>query len=231
MEIDIVKLPKDLRPEHLKNRAVVVFDVLRATTTIVTAIASGAKEVRVFGSLDAARQAASEFSGEKILAGEKGCLAPAGFDLGNSPGDCRAERVSCKTIFLSTTNGTRAIVAAKGAARIFAASLVNAHATGLAIRKLGLDVTLLCSGTEGEYSPEDTFGAETVRHAILHATPESAGSIFRTEETVQFLRKTQGGQNIIRASLERDIEFVAQFDLFDVVVEITGDPPVARKMQ
>jgi 2-phosphosulfolactate phosphatase len=231
MEIDIVKLPKDLQPEHLKNRAVVVFDVLRATTTIVTAIASGAKEVRVFGSLEAARQAASEFSGDKILAGETGCLPPAGFDLGNSPGDFTPERVAGKTIFLSTTNGTRAIVAAKGAARIFAASLVNAHATGLAIRKLGLDVTLLCSGTEGEYSPEDNFGAETVRHAILHATPESAGGILSRTETLKFLEQTQGGRNIVRAGLEQDIEFAAKIDAFNVAVEVTDDPPIARKMQ
>ncbi|HEX3356057.1 MAG TPA: 2-phosphosulfolactate phosphatase [Tepidisphaeraceae bacterium] len=227
MEISIVKLPKDLRPEHLNDRVVVVFDVLRATTTMATAIASRAKEVRVFGSLDAAKNAASEFSGEKILAGEKECLPPAGFDLGNSPCDCAAERVSGKTIFLSTTNGTKAIVAAKGAARIFAAGLVNARATGLAVRKLGMDVTLLCSGTEGEFSPEDNLGAEMVRHAI----EDSKEPLLSHDETMKFLHKTQGGQNIVRAGLKRDIEFAARMDQFDVVVEVTGDPPIARRMQ
>src|SRR5438067_13203060 len=126
MQIDVVPLPQLLRDEHVRDRVVVVFDVLRATTTIAVALAAGAKEIRVFDSLDAARAAASEFSEPKLLCGETKCLPPQGFDLGNSPGAYFPAVVQGKTLFLSTTNGTRALVAAREAPFLFTGALVNA---------------------------------------------------------------------------------------------------------
>jgi 2-phosphosulfolactate phosphatase len=228
MEIDIVRLPTDLKPHHLKNRAVVVFDVLRATTSIVTAIASGAREVQIYGSLDAARLAAADFDGARLLAGEQKCLRPDGFDLGNSPGDFTSDPVAGKTIFLSTTNGTRAIVAAQGAARLFAAALVNATATAKYVERLGLDVTLLCSGTNGVEAPEDLTGASTVEFLLQFPSFDWDYPTERLQLAHEF-RQTDGGRNIIDAGLIGDIDFAAQLDQFDTVVEITGLPPVARK--
>jgi 2-phosphosulfolactate phosphatase len=225
MDITIVKLPKDLKPHHLQGRAVVVFDVLRATTTIVTAIANGAKEVRVFESLDAARLAAGEFDGPKLLAGESRCLPPPGFDLGNSPGDFTAEHVKDKTIFLSTTNGTRAIVAAQDATRLFAAACVNVTAMASYLRRLNLDVTLLCSGTDGARAIEDEMGAGMVEQSLRYFFDHCDCS----SQYEQEFRDTDGGRNILKAGLEKDIAFAAQADCFDTVVEITGLPPVARK--
>src|SRR4051812_831509 len=102
MKINVVPLPSMLRDEHVRDRAVVVFDVLRATTTIAAALNAGAKEIRVFDSLDAARSAAAEFPDAKLLCGETKCLPPPGFDLGNSPGAYVPELVKDKTLFLST---------------------------------------------------------------------------------------------------------------------------------
>src|SRR3954470_1769538 len=90
MDAKVILLPRDLRPADLDGRAVVVFDVLRATTTMTAALAAGVREVRVFGDLAAARAAAAAFDGpaaERVLCGEENCLRPPGFDLGNSPGD------------------------------------------------------------------------------------------------------------------------------------------------
>ena len=109
MKIDVVPLPQMLTDEHVRDRVVVVFDVLRATTTIAAALAAGAEAIRVFDSLDAARSAAAAFAGDKLLCGELKCLPPPGFDLGNSPGTYLRDRVAGKMIFLSTTNGTRAL--------------------------------------------------------------------------------------------------------------------------
>jgi 2-phosphosulfolactate phosphatase len=247
MKIDIIALPRMLTDAHVRNRAVVVFDVLRATTTMVTAISNGAKEIRVFGSLDAAALAASEFDGPKILAGESKCLPPPGFDLGNSPGDFTPERVAGKTIFLSTTNGTKAIVAAQRAAMLFAGAVVNATAVAALLGKLGMDVTLLCSGTDGQVAPEDRRGADLVRDALRlmvddvvsedeplmgRAIAEMRNSIAPNSDTMALeFRRYPGGRNVIHAGLDRDIVFAAQRDQFNTIVEITGPPPVARKLE
>src|SRR5437764_990278 len=83
--VEVILLPADLRREHLDGRAVVVFDVLRATTTMTAALEAGVREIRVFGDLASAREAAAGFTEPRILCGEEQCLPPEGFDLGNSP--------------------------------------------------------------------------------------------------------------------------------------------------
>jgi 2-phosphosulfolactate phosphatase len=238
MKVDVVRLPQELQgKEHVFGRAVVVFDVLRATTSMVTALASGALEVRVFDSLETASRACNEHqSTPRLLAGERKCLRPDGFDLGNSPGDFADVRVRGKTIFLSTTNGTRAIVAAQGAKKLMAAALVNARATAEALRSFSLDVTLLCAGTNAEIAPEDMIGAGAVAEAMgsierTSATIEAI-QLFQDSKTrlVEVLRSTKGGQNVVNAGLARDIDFAAQLNLFDIAVEVSGEPPVARRI-
>lgn len=237
MKVDVVPLPQLLQPHHLKGRAVVVFDVLRATTSMATALAAGASEVRAFGTLDAAKEAAQKSGNpNRLLCGEQNCVRPDGFDLGNSPLEFIADRVKGKSIFMCTTNGTRALLAARGATRCFAAALINRSATARVLRQIGLDVTLLCSGTNGEIAAEDLVGAGAVTDAL--------GQVARTESAEQYLklfreyksdlparfRGVSGGINIIRAGLEPDIDFAARLDVFDVVAEVTGDPPVARSI-
>ncbi|WP_428938940.1 2-phosphosulfolactate phosphatase [Fontivita pretiosa] len=238
IRVDVVPLPTELQPQHIAERAVVVFDVLRATTTIVSALAAGAREVRVFDSLEAARNAARCFDGPKLLCGEQRCLPPDGFDLGNSPGQFTADRVGGRTIFLSTTNGTRAIVAARGAARLFVAGLVNATATARALVRESPDVTLLCAGTNGQPAVEDLIGAGAVASAleqfgiVEHSsnTARQAIRLFRDsrDRLAEVLRNTLGGQNIRSVGLDADIDFAARIDAFDLVAQVIGDPPLVR---
>ena len=143
MKVDVVFLPKDLTEAHVRERAVVVFDVLRATTTMTAALAAGAREIRVFPSLDEARAASKAFDGAKLLCGEARCLRPEGFDLGNSPGDYISTLVRGKTLLMSTTNGTRAIVAARHGARMFTGAIVNARAVATALI-VNLETTTMC---------------------------------------------------------------------------------------
>lgn len=209
MRVDVVFLPRDLRNDQLENRAVAVLDVLRATTTMIAALSNGAKEVRVFDSLEAARNAAESFGApSRVLCGELRCLPAPGFDIGNSPGDFSASRVGGKTLFMSTTNGTRAIVAARRAEKIFVAALVNARATALALAATQLDVTLLCSGTDGEFSYEDVIGAGAIIDALQstsNATLASDAEIIAKElnasacrDYSSALRRGAGGRGIDR---------------------------------
>src|SRR5438876_11749475 len=106
MDLRVVLLPRDLDPEHTSGRAVVVFDVLRATTSMAAALAAGVGEIRVFGDLDAARAAAGRAGAEaRLLCGEENCLPPQDFDLGNSPGAFTPGLHAGRTLYMCTTNG------------------------------------------------------------------------------------------------------------------------------
>src|SRR4051812_24631184 len=112
MLIDAVHLPHDLQEHHLRDRMVVVFDVLRATTSMIAALDAGASEIRIFPTLENARECARDFASSKVLCGEDRCMRPNDFDLGNSPREFTRESIEGRALFMSTTNGTRAIVAA-----------------------------------------------------------------------------------------------------------------------
>ncbi|HET6246093.1 MAG TPA: 2-phosphosulfolactate phosphatase [Tepidisphaeraceae bacterium] len=236
MRADVVLLPKDLRSEHLDGRVVVVFDVLRATTSMTAALAAGVKEIRIFGDISLAATARTAFEGLAILCGEQNALPPPGFDLGNSPPAFTGERCSGRTAFISTTNGTRAILAAKGAAAILVGALVNASAVARAVAESGLSVTLLCSGTNGQAAMEDLIGCGAVLEALAKLRPvvddsdvaQIARRLFAAvrHDLPAALRESYGGRNVLGVGLAADIDFAAKLDSLDVVGRVRGDPPV-----
>ncbi|MDB5172308.1 MAG: phosphosulfolactate phosphohydrolase-like enzyme [Phycisphaerales bacterium] len=238
MLVEVVLLPRDLQPHHLSNRAVVVFDVLRATTSMVAALAAGVREIRIFGDTATALNACQAFEGPRLLCGEEKCLPPAGFDLGNSPGAFAAEKHADRVAFMSTTNGTRALLASRGATAVFIGALVNASATARALAQTGLDVSLLCAGTQGQVAMEDLIGAGAVVDALQHLRPvqleSDTASVARRlfagakQDLPAALRETRGGQNVVAAGLAPDIDFAARLDAFNIVGRASGEPPVIR---
>jgi len=242
MKIDVVPLPRMLTDEQVRGRVVVVFDVLRATTTIATALANGAREIRVFDSLDAARTAAAAYVGDdKLLCGEIKAKRPPGFDLGNSPGDYTSAVVRDKTIFLSTTNGTRALVAARQGVVLLTGALVNASAVANALATMDRDVTLLCSGTDGQIAPEDLLGAGAVLFALMEqhnpgaqidALASDALERFRRARHILLdtLLETQGAKNIFAAGLPEDVTFASGFNSNNIVPQCDGSTMIIRKV-
>ena len=232
MRVDVVLLPNHLEPRHLDGRTVVVFDVLRATTTTAAALAAGVAEIRVFGSLADASRAAAAHPGEQILCGEANCLPPPGFDLGNSPGAFRADRHAGRTVYMSTTNGTRAIVAARAAPALLTAALVNAAAAARSLAKMRNDVTLLCSGTGGAVAMEDVLGAGAVLAALegfTSCTFDSDTALLARRlfqgargDLRAALIESQGGRNVIAAGLLADVDFAARLDALEAVGFVEG---------
>lgn len=239
MTIDVVLLPRDLRPEYLSDRAVAVFDVLRATTTMTAALSAGVREIRAFGELDAAMAAARQCPDPHVTAGERNAVKPPGFDLGNSPGAFTCEVHRGQTVFMATTNGTRALVAAAGARVIFAAALVNASVVADALLSTGLDITLLCSGTEGFISAEDVLGAGAVIDSILAQSPMQLTSdvawmahelfVAHRADLLAALSTSRGGRNVQRAELTSDLAFCADLNSIPVVGTAAGSPPVVKR--
>jgi 2-phosphosulfolactate phosphatase len=232
MTIDVVLLPSLLRAGRLRNATAVVFDVLRATTTMTAAMEAGAREIRVFTSLHAAADATARFDGAKLLCGELHCLPPAGFDLGNSPASFSSQTVEGKTVFMCTTNGTRALTAAQDAAHVYVGALTNARAVAEHLASQAADneqVVLLCAGTNGEVAMEDTLGAGAVIDSLQELTSlviasdcaEMALRLYRSASTdlAGALRCTRGGRNVIAAGLGDDITFAAHLNASRIVGE------------
>lgn len=237
MLLDLVYHPRELVGRDLSNVGCVVLDVLRATTTMINALANDASEIHVYAELDDARAAHAKFTGARLLAGERGCLPPEGFDLGNSPGAYTRAVVAGKTIFMSTTNGTRAIHACRAAANTFVAALVNASATARALEALGRDVVFVCAGVDGAPGGEDVDAAATIAHLLCTSRPATRTSTALAEEMKQCswllpnidprtrLAHAPGGVNLRRVGLDRDIDFASRLDRLQIigVVEFSGD--------
>jgi 2-phosphosulfolactate phosphatase len=148
--LDVAFTPAQARPAQVS----VVIDVLRATSTIVQALAAGYRRVLCADGLDRARGLAAP---GRVLAGERACVRPAGFDLGNSPADTIPPRGD--ELVLATTNGAPAIVrAAQLSTRVLIASLLNLDAIVVALAECD-DVQLVCCGTDGRPALEDVYVA------------------------------------------------------------------------
>jgi len=159
MRIDVYFGPQEVVAADVTNRVVAVIDVLRASTSIATALANGARAVIPFASSeDVVSRAKTLANSEVKLAGERRMQAIPGFDMGNSPLDFTQKAVEGKTILMSTTNGTAAILAVQGARDVVIASYVNSSAVlsllGAALRG-GTDVVIVCAGHEKHFALED----------------------------------------------------------------------------
>lgn len=157
--VDVVLTAGDVVSARLPGTTALVIDVLRASSTIITALGNGAAAVIPVESVEDARARAQALGRETVLAGERNADPPPGFDLGNSPLEFVSGRVRDRTIVLTTTNGTRAMLAAGAAATGAVAALTNLEAAAQWAAEQGRDVTILCAGEQGELSLEDTVCA------------------------------------------------------------------------
>lgn len=236
-------LPDLTTPDAMAGGAVVVIDVLRASTVIVHALAAGAREVVPCLEIEDARRVAADLpSGQAVLGGERGGLPIAGFDLGNSPEEYTPEKVAGKTVVFTTTNGTRAMQRCRQAKRVLIGAFVNASVVSEALTGEE-QLHLLCAGTRGEITREDVLLAGLLAEQILvglddgaqpaeindqllmarqcfraSVTPGAAGDI--EERLRRELRRTQGGRNLVAIGLDRDIEAAARVDRFAIVPEL-----------
>jgi 2-phosphosulfolactate phosphatase len=209
--------------EPLAAPTALVVDVLRATSTIVQALASGYRRVLCVSEVEEAHAVRDAEGG--VLAGERQCVRIPGFDLGNSPREFLDPLG--ETVVLSTTNGTRALVAAAaGAERVLAASLLNLDAVVAEARALGGGVTVVCAGVLGELAMDDAYVAGRLVAALGGEQTDAAraaltlSAAFPTAEAG--LRASQSARNLLAAGLEDDIAWCARESVLPVVPRLTG---------
>ena len=170
--MDVALTPAALRAAMLAGASALVIDVLRASTTIITALAHGCRAVLPVAEVEEARRRAREVPGA-LLAGERGGDPPAGFDLGNSPLEFTSERVGGRTIVFTTSNGTRALLAARPATAVAVAGFVNLAAAADWAVGQGRDLVVVCAGELGVRSVEDETCAGLLVDRVLSRQPEA----------------------------------------------------------
>ncbi len=171
MSLDVAFSPLGLPASDIAGRPVVVIDVLRATTSICAALHAGAREVIAVADPGEASTLARVLDrNDVILAGERNCERIPGFALGNSPGDFGPDTVRGKTIVMTTTNGTRALLATGDAKQVVIAAAVNLDVAGGWAKKAYEDagsLLILCAGRDEGFGMDDAYIAGLLAQAAL----------------------------------------------------------------
>ena len=239
MKIEAVPVPR-LLPSRLEDALCAVIDVLRATTTIITALANGAREVRPCTTVTEARRGASSGDGAPfLLGGERKGLRIPGFHLGNSPIEyLDPDMISGRAIYFTTTNGTPALRRAyKGSGRpVYLAALVNLSAVSAAVARAAVKnalkrIFLICAGRQGEPALEDLYCAglmvqslqsEFARAGIPAEMSDAAISAaecarINQKNPLDVLTGSEHGRYLLGIGFAADLEFARQMDKYDIV--------------
>jgi len=170
VRVDVAVTPDGLDRAAVAASTVLVIDVLRASTCIVTALANGCAAIVPVATPEEARARVASRAGA-LVAGERRGEPLEGFDLGNSPLEFTRERIGGRTVIMTTSNGTRALLAARGAAAVGVAAFVNLAAAAAWALSATRDVLLLCAGERGARSLEDHVCAGLLVERLLTSNP------------------------------------------------------------
>lgn len=230
MRLDVFFTPTQVKPSDTTGRLVAIVDVLRAATTVATALGNGAKTVIPVEGADEVIVRSREFARSQILlAGEQKMHPIPRFDLGNSPQAFTPEMVEGKTILITTTNGTRALLGVQGARDIVIASYVNFTAV-LAMMKVAAssntDIAIICAGDEGSFTLEDAACAGRYVRAIpkrasVVANDAAAASVLIEKKygdnIAKVFKESTHGQALESAGFGDDLAAAAEVDSYAVV--------------
>lgn len=228
MNIDVLFLSHEVEPDVVKGRTAVVIDVLRATTTIATALFQGAEAVYPVAGVDEARQLSAQYP-VAVLGGERGGLPPEGFHAGNSPLEYTKEKVTGRPVVLTTTNGTKALrrTIDAGAEAVATGALVNADAVAQWAMGRATDLTIVCAGTEEKFGLEDAVGAGCIVAACIRkgATASLTDSAFVAltlweryqDRPADVFKDSFHGRRLEKLGFAHDLAYCAEVDSVPVV--------------
>lgn len=232
MKLDVAFTPAGLTSVDIQGRTVFVIDILRATTVMCAALAHGAKAlIPVASTEEALRLAQTIGSDDILLAGEKNCLRIPGFQLGNSPLEMREPVVRGKTLIVTTTNGTKALLACQGAAAVFPVAASNLSLAAERARE-AIDrddgALIVCAGRSGAFALDDAYCAGRLIAAVLESTKPHRALNDAGLATLDLVRhygerwerplsRSRGGRELIKVGLRDDILDASRLDAYPVL--------------
>ncbi|WHH57060.1 2-phosphosulfolactate phosphatase [Petroclostridium sp. X23] len=235
MRIDVIATAGEVQDSLVQGRLTIVIDVLRATSTIVTALLNGCKGVAPVYDIEKAWEKANQLGTELcLMGGERNAVMIEGFQHGNSPLEYTRERVDNKYVILTTTNGTKAIHHSKEASHIVAASFLNGQAVAeYAHKKYFGDVAVVCAGTEGKFSLDDFLCAGKLIHTLINNSVDvtlndlgiAAENLYKNNRgnLHDVLKKSFHYARLYSLGFQKDVEYCMQEDICSIVPVYTDE--------
>jgi 2-phosphosulfolactate phosphatase len=232
MKLDVVFSPAGLISSEVQGRTAFVIDILRATTTMCAALSHGARAIVPVASPEEARRLAQTLgSADVLLAGETRCVRIPGFHLGNSPLEMTEDAVRGRTIVVTTTNGTNALLACQGAAGVYPAAAANLTVAADRAREVleqDGDLLVVCSGRESGFALEDAYCAgRLVAAALGSRRPRRGmndGAIAALDLARRYgdrwdrpLRYSRAGRELVRLGFGDDVADAGRLDAYPVL--------------
>ncbi len=227
MKIETFFLFEDNLKELTINKSVVIVDLLRASSTIITALANGAKSIIPAPTVEEAVKIAKNLEKSTyLLCGERNTRIIDGFNLGNSPIEYEKEKIEGKKLILSTTNGTKLFELAKHAKKILIGTTLNASSLVDRMIELDNEWMILCAGRDSQYDESDAIATGLFLSLLykkkieleLNDASKTSLLIYNSaaENLRDALKKTDHGKILIDNGFESDIDFISQIDKFNL---------------
>ncbi len=229
MKIDIIISADDISVSKIENKVVVVIDIFRATSVIVTALNNGCKEVIPYLTIEETLEHTKKLNREDyILGGERNAVKIKDFDLSNSPLEYTGDVVKDKVVLMTTTNGTRTLTKSTAAKKVLIAAMINAKAIAKRLLEINDDVVIINAGTNGNFSMDDYIcGGYIINEMLkfnkdLHLTDiaKTASMIYEGHKDILSYVKEATHYSFMKSlELYKDIEYCIRKSIIDVVPE------------
>jgi len=229
-QLDVCLTPSLIPLYQVEDYIVVIIDIFRATSSICYGIENGAEAIIPVAEVDecaAYRDKGTHY----LIAAERDGSVVEGFDFGNSPFSYTKEKVSGKTVVLTTTNGTQALHLSRKAKKIVIGSFLNLTSLCNWLKTQNDNILLVCAGWKNNFNLEDTLFAGAVIEQLksgnfkLDDPAIAANDLYQTgkDDINQYLKKTSHSERLKKLGIEKDIEFCLQVDLTTAIPVLDGD--------
>lgn len=242
MKIDLFLSRREIQPDVIKERLAVIIDVLRASTSIITALANGCEGIIPTSEIEEAKRIAKKFSPHSVLlAGERNEMPIPGFDLSNSPLEYTANRVAGKKIIFTSNNGSKLFDYISFAQKTVVAGFVNVTMLSDFIVQNRSDIVILCAGKNEQFGMEDAVCGGMIIDKIANATTSSlilndgamaAQTLYQchARNITAMLYQTSHGKRLIELGHHEDITTCGQIDSVEIIPILSQNKLVSFRM-
>ncbi|MDP4144541.1 MAG: 2-phosphosulfolactate phosphatase family protein [Bacillota bacterium] len=230
MNIDLIISTEHIDKEKIKGKTVIVVDMLRATSVIITAISNGCRAVIPVLTVEEAKSIVGKKADKFILGGERRAVRIEGFQCSNSPLEYTSEMVKDKTLVITTTNGTRAIKGCEEAENILIGAIINAKAVAKKALEYNNDIVIVNAGTYGEFSIDDFICSGYIIDCIKQLNQVELSDLAFTAHNIyinntdikNYIKNARHYKVIENLGLHKDLEYCCKKDITDVAPEYRG---------